>query len=57
MTNQDPFTPGEWKEYPGYNTPLPEDVHVPGKVKTSLGKLKFDDLPRFLRPVTVTSSK
>ena len=40
---RDLFAPGEWKQFPGYNTLLPEDVHVPGKVKTSLGKLKNED--------------
>ena len=39
----DPFAPGEWKQFPGYNTSLPQDVHTPDRVKTSIGKLNFDD--------------
>ncbi len=43
MTNEDPFASEKWKEYPGYNIPMPEDVIAPDKVKTTIGKLKFDD--------------
>ncbi len=49
MTNKNPFASEKWKERPGYNIPMPEDAIAPDKVKTTAGKLKFDDGRRLHR--------